>query len=45
MFNFNYSLKVLFSKKCAQFLTALNQKVLQDTKKSFEDVHSNVKIY
>ena len=31
-------------KKCC-FLTALNQKVLQDIKKSFEDVHLDAKIY
>ena len=30
--------------KCC-FLTALNQKVLQDIKKSLEDIHLDAKIY
>ena len=29
--------------KCVQFLTAFNQTDLQDIKKSFEDVHLDVK--
>ena len=28
-----------------QFLTVLNQKTLQDIKKSFQEAHSNAKIY
>ena len=32
-------------RKNSRFLKALNQTVLQDIKKSFEDVHLNVKVY
>ena len=45
IFDFIHSEKNFIQLKCAQFLTAQTQVVLQDLKKSFEDVHFDAKTY
>ena len=40
-----FGLKIVLKTENTQFLTALNQVVLQDIKKSFEEAHLVAKIY